>query len=113
MRDMTKAYLKIFLPKKGIPEVEVDTAIDGEEALNMLSKRKYDLLVTDRNMPGMNGLELATHTRSKFPDLPIILYSAEADMTEDTRENSVFAKVVMKGNPTDLVDAVSHYLKSS
>ncbi|MBP5600637.1 MAG: chemotaxis response regulator protein-glutamate methylesterase [Lachnospiraceae bacterium] len=42
-----------------------DRATDGEEALELLMKRKYDVVVLDVNMPRMNGLELLRELRNR------------------------------------------------
>src|SRR4051812_46759758 len=43
------------------------------EALNRYSPGKYDLIVTDNRMPGMNGVELAERIRSQHPGQRIVL----------------------------------------
>jgi len=52
----------------------VDTAVDGVEALRMCKSKSYDLVITEINMPRMNGLELVETIRqeSKIPKLIII-----------------------------------------
>lgn len=57
-----------------------DEADDGKTALPKLQAGNFDFLVTDWNMPGMNGLELLTAVRadSKLADLPVLLVTAEA-----------------------------------
>lgn len=58
---------------------EVTVACDGQQALQQLSRRHFDVLLTDIRMPGMSGLELAKRACSK-PDAPhIILTSAHYD----------------------------------
>ena len=55
---------------------EVLTASSGQEALALLQSRDIDILFTDVIMPhGMNGVELAAHTREHYPDVKIILAS--------------------------------------
>lgn len=55
-------------------------ADDGTTALPMLKSGDYDFLVTDWNMPGMNGIELLKHVRSdeKLAALPVLMVTAEA-----------------------------------
>jgi CheY-like chemotaxis protein len=55
-------------------------AYDGYEALAQLDREKFDLLVTDYCMPGMNGLELARLVREKAPDFPVIVVSGYSEM---------------------------------
>jgi len=43
------------------PHFTVVTAGDGQEALEILSERRFDLLLSDIRMPGMSGIELIQH----------------------------------------------------
>jgi len=54
---------------------EVNEAEDGKDALAKIMGEKYDLLMTDWNMPNMNGLELieAVRADNKIKDLPILM----------------------------------------
>lgn len=63
---------------------EVDTAVDGLDAWNALREGAYDLLVTDIDMPRMDGIELSKLVRShaRLRDLPIIVVSYK-DREED------------------------------
>lgn len=59
---------------------KVDTAEDGVEAYKMLMSKNYDLLVSDIEMPNMNGLELTTKVRETpgLQSLPVILVTGLA-----------------------------------
>ncbi len=63
---------------------DVDVAVDGQDGWHKLRARSYDLLVTDVDMPRMNGVELIRHARQeeRFADLPIIIVSYK-DRDED------------------------------
>jgi signal transduction histidine kinase len=52
---------------------------NGEEALKMLDTMRFDLLVVDFAMPGMNGADLARAAHQKLPDLPVLVVSGYAD----------------------------------
>ena len=51
-------------------------AADGQEALQWLRANRADLVLTDMQMPNMNGLELVTAVRNEFPALPVVLITA-------------------------------------
>jgi two-component system chemotaxis response regulator CheY len=57
-----------------------DEAEDGQAALNLLRSGRFDFVVTDLNMPNMNGFELLRHIRAdeKLKSLPVLLVTAEA-----------------------------------
>ena len=61
-------------------EAVQDEADDGATALPMLQEGKYDFLVTDWNMPGMQGIDLLKAVRAdpKLKSLPVLLVTAEA-----------------------------------
>lgn len=55
----------------------VHYANDGSEALQEIELHLPDLVLTDLQMPGMNGLELVTKIREEYPMLPVILMTAK------------------------------------
>lgn len=63
---------------------DVDVAVDGADGWNAIRAGQYDLLVTDIDMPRMNGLELVAAVRreARFADLPVIIVSYK-DRDED------------------------------
>jgi two-component system, chemotaxis family, chemotaxis protein CheY len=60
---------------------EVLEASDGAEALNLLRSRSVDMVITDVNMPNMNGIELTRQLRTLLhcARTPIILLTTESD----------------------------------
>src|SRR5688572_1385976 len=46
---------------------------DGAEALQLFDKDSFDLVITDKSMPGMNGDQLATAIKKSSPQTPVIL----------------------------------------
>ena len=53
--------------------VTVDTADSAAAALDRIAKRDYDAIVADIKMPGMDGLELLTEIRARWPDTPTMM----------------------------------------
>jgi DNA-binding NtrC family response regulator len=54
----------------------VHTAFDGKDAMVQLTGDKYDIIITDLKMPGMNGMELLQEAIAKYPEIRIVLISA-------------------------------------
>lgn len=58
--------------------MEVDCAYDGEEALEMVKNKQYDIILLDIMLPKMNGLEVCQTIR-EFSDVPIIMLTAKGE----------------------------------
>ncbi len=54
------------------------TATSGEEALDIMNSNAIDILVTDVNMPGMDGVELLRQTRKNHPNIDCIVMTSYA-----------------------------------
>lgn len=69
--------IKYLMPVKdyldGHEGIRIACAGSGEDALKMIRDRHFDMIFTDFNMPGMNGVELAKMVRIMAPEIPIIL----------------------------------------
>jgi two-component system, cell cycle response regulator CpdR len=75
------------------------TAEDGAEALEILSREQgaFDLLLTDIQMPVMDGIALALSAARDFPDLTILLMTGFADQRERTHGlNAIVHDVITK-----------------
>lgn len=57
-------------------ETRVETAVNGEEALQKLQQTKYDLLLLDLRLPGMDGLDVLKEVRRLDDELPVIVLTA-------------------------------------
>jgi DNA-binding response OmpR family regulator len=66
---------KIFLEKQG--DFSVDIVQSGEEALFNIAARKYDAILSDYQMPGMDGIELLKVVRSRFGNIPFLLFTGK------------------------------------
>ncbi len=62
-----------------IPDLEVDEADDGVAGLKKLAEKRFDILITDINMPIMDGLKLVSLVRKdeKYKDIPIVIITTE------------------------------------
>ncbi len=69
----TADALAVGLKENGF---EVTTAYDGEMALNVAKKSKFDLIITDIIMPKLDGIELCKKLRSAGNQTPVIMITA-------------------------------------
>lgn len=66
-------------------EVECFLASDGAEALNILNEFQVHVVVTDLNMPNLNGYEFSEQLRAKFPRIDIVVISGELSVRDFER----------------------------
>lgn len=68
---MVRGALSALLSLSG--ELDITQAADGDEALALLKTSEFDLLLTDIEMPGLSGLELANWCQKNKPKLKIVI----------------------------------------
>jgi two-component system chemotaxis response regulator CheY len=73
-----RSLLASTLEDLGVP-VKITEASSGFEALRCLPREEYDLVVTDINMPDINGLELVSFVKNndKYSKIPLVIVSTE------------------------------------
>ena len=59
---------------------EVTTTASGGEGLALLQQQSFDLVNLDIRMPDINGLEVLKTIHAKYPELPVILFTAQPDL---------------------------------
>ena len=61
---------------------EVDTAFDGEEAMEIISTDSYDLIILDLNLPGMDGLDILKNMRASDNETNVLILSARGGLND-------------------------------
>src|SRR5215468_10628147 len=69
-----RVYLEDLLVQQGF---EVHTASSGEEALHLMERELYDVVVTDLVMPGLAGVE---RVKGRFPELDVVVVTSVGDV---------------------------------
>jgi len=96
---------------------EVETAVDGKEAIEKLEKDNYDIILMDMLMPVMDGIEATKHIRNELPKekagIPIIAVTANA--MKGDREKCIEAGmndyVAKPFDPKELYNKMAYFLK--
>ncbi|NIR15596.1 MAG: response regulator [Desulfobacterales bacterium] len=84
---MTRSMIKAVIDDLG--DMETTEAASGFEALKALPTDSFDLIVTDINMPDINGLELINFVKNdqRYRDVPLLIISTEK--TEEDKRRGI------------------------
>ncbi len=92
-------------------------AVDGNDALAQLRQRPVDLVITDVNMPGINGIDLVGRIRAMatLRAVPILLLTTESDPDAKNRARAAGATgwIVKPFQPPQLLAVVARVLPSN
>ncbi|MGB3694445.1 MAG: response regulator [Spirulinaceae cyanobacterium] len=94
---------------------KVHTAFDGKDALYQLQAEKFDLILTDLQMPGMNGMELLGKATELYPEIKIALISAHGTVDNAVEAMKIGAVDFLQKpfTPKELRDLVYRMLEES
>jgi len=84
---------------KGLQEFRLVPACNGAEALAILQTGPVDVVVTDLNMPVMDGFNLITQLASRYPSLPVIVLTSVAERVELDRAVALGALRILAKPP--------------
>ena len=97
--------------------VEADEAEDGQGGLQKLYGTPFDFVITDINMPNMNGLEMLANMKQdeKLKDIPVLMITAEASKDDVLRAAQIGADgyIVKPFSKATLEEKISKILKRS
>jgi len=90
------------------PDLEMDEAGNGIEAIERVSARAYDLVLLDLKMPGLNGLDALAALRVAVPGTPLVVLSAEDDpgMVRAAIEGGAMGFIPKSSTPEVLIQAL-------
>jgi CheY-like chemotaxis protein len=89
---MVREVISTYLSEDGYL---VELAVNGREALEKFNAGEFDIVLTDRSMPEMEGDELAREVKKKNPNVPVILVTGFGDIMAVTGEKPAGVDVVM------------------
>ena len=82
MQDLMASALMTFGYK-------IDTVTNGREAIDRINQISYDLIITDYEMPKMNGLELIRWVKSNHPGVPVVIVTGTAPVQENLKRETI------------------------
>jgi CheY-like chemotaxis protein len=107
--DLLRAHLRL-LEQKGY---EVETATNGEDALEMVKGKGYDLVFLDEMMPGMGGLKTLAEMKDVHPAMPVVMVTkSEAEtLMEEAIGSKITDYLTKPVNPSQILLACKKILE--
>jgi PAS domain S-box-containing protein len=104
---------KFFLEREG--KFEAETALSGRIALDMMVHRTYDAVVSDYQMPELDGLELLKILRAQGNDVPFVLFTGRGreDVAIDALNNGADYYIQKGGDPKSQFAELAHMIGQS
>jgi two-component system chemotaxis response regulator CheY len=103
-----RLFIRKCLEIIGLEEVSITEVVNGAEALDMIKKESFDLLVTDLNMPEMDGQKLLKRIKAspKTTDIPVVVITSVGNPAKEKKLLALGALAVLTKpiTPADLLD---------
>jgi CheY-like chemotaxis protein len=108
--DSLKPHI-LFLEKKGL---DVATAMSGDDALALIDRQSFDLVLLDEMMPGKDGLTTLEELKEKNPHLPVVMVtkSEEESLMNDAIGQKIDDYLVKPVNPSQVLIVIKRLLDS-
>ena len=106
--DLLKPYT-LYLKNKGY---EVDTATNGQDAIELCEKEIYDIVFLDENMPGLSGLETLSKIKEIRPNIPIVMItkSEEENIMDMAIGNKIADYLIKPVNPSQILMSLKKHI---
>ena len=107
--DLLRPHI-IFLNEKGY---HVETANNGNDALDLIRNDHFDIVFLDENMPGLSGLETLLRIKNIRPDVPVVMITKNE--AEEIMEEAIGSKIadylIKPVNPNQILLSVKKNLE--
>jgi DNA-binding response OmpR family regulator len=99
----------LFLEEKGY---EIDTCSNGNDTIDLVRQKGYDLIFLDENMPGLTGIETLRLIREVRTDIPVVMVtkSEEEDLMESAIGSEIADYLIKPVKPKQILLAIKKIL---
>jgi CheY-like chemotaxis protein len=99
----------LLLQGKGF---EVITANNGEDAIERVNEREFDLIFLDENMPGLTGLQVLSRIKTIRPNIPVVMItkSEEEDIMDEAIGSKIADYLIKPVNPKQVLLTIKKFV---
>ena len=80
--DDEEEFVSAFSERLELRGIEVDSALNGEDALAIMVEKTFEVVILDVMMPGLGGLEVLKQIKSAYPNTQVILLTGHGATKE-------------------------------
>lgn len=99
--DLNASEIICSMLEMFFPQARIYSAGDGRAGLDSFRTHQPDIVITDINMPRMDGVQMLDHIYTLKPDAQVIVITAHSDLNNLDRINSVCAGALLVPKPID------------
>lgn len=95
-------------------DLEIHTALSGDEGLETVEKENFDIVITDLKMPGTGGMEVLKRLKKDKPGITVIIFTgyATVETAREALKNGAFDYIPKPFTPEELRDIVDNAIQS-
>lgn len=102
--DDNEALRSVVSQMLSVLGYEVSAADSGENGLNVFLKNNFDIVLSDYEMPGMDGVALARHVKQCSPAVAVVIMTGSGQVSMITEQISAVDEVIAKPFSMDELD---------
>jgi DNA-binding response OmpR family regulator len=108
--DLLKPHI-LFLEQKGY---EVVTSNNGDDAMDLIRSRSFDIVFLDEHMPGLSGIQTLAGIKAIYPNLPVVMItkSEEESIMEDAIGSNINDYLIKPVNPNQILLSLKKNLEN-
>ncbi len=65
--------------------IKTDGVTNGNDAIRLIEENRYDAVILDIKMPGLDGRDIMKHIKKMNPDIPVLLFTGHETVEEDEK----------------------------